>query len=100
MEAARCWLVRALSFPPMWRRALPVLLSQLLGTVTGLAQQYDLRNFSLEQGLPSATVNAICEDHEGFLWVGTDQGAARGQGLRFETFDRRHGLPGEEVNDR
>ena len=81
----------------MWRRALPVLLSPLCWAGTGLAQQYDLRNFSLEQGLPSASVNAICEDHEGFLWVGTDQGAARGQGLRFEAFDRRNGLPGEEV---
>jgi ligand-binding sensor domain-containing protein/class 3 adenylate cyclase len=70
----------------MWRAALPVLLS-LLSSGALHAQQYDLRNFSLEQGLPSASVNALCEDADGFLWVATDNGIARGQGTRFEAFE-------------
>jgi ligand-binding sensor domain-containing protein/class 3 adenylate cyclase len=61
------------------------------------AQQYDLRTFSLEQGLPSASVNAMCEDADGFLWVATDQGLGRSQGLRFEAFTRSQGLPGDEA---
>ena len=61
------------------------------------AQQYDLRTFSLEQGLPSATVNALCEDRDGFLWIATDGGAARSEGLRFETYGRAQGLPTDEV---
>ncbi|HRO98014.1 MAG TPA: two-component regulator propeller domain-containing protein, partial [Flavobacteriales bacterium] len=62
----------------MWRRVLPLLLALLGALPRSAAQQYDLRTFSLEQGLPSASVNALCEDAEGFLWVATDQGAARG----------------------
>lgn len=74
-----------------------VLLGLLLSAPPVGAQQYDLRTFSLEQGLPSAAVNDLCEDAEGFLWVATDQGVARGQGLRFEAYGRAHGLPGDEV---
>ncbi|HOY28927.1 MAG TPA: adenylate/guanylate cyclase domain-containing protein, partial [Flavobacteriales bacterium] len=61
------------------------------------AQQYDLRTFSLEQGLPSAAVNAICEDADGFLWLATDQGLARSQGSRFEAFDEQQGAPATEA---
>jgi len=74
-----------------------VLLIGLLWAGSSAAQQYDLRTFSLEQGLPSATVNALCEDREGFLWIATDGGAARSEGLRFETFGRAQGLPTDEV---
>ncbi len=80
----------------MRHRCLPVVLA-LAATAPIAAQQYDLRTFSLEQGLPSASVNALCEDAEGFLWVATDQGAARGQGLRFETWGPAQGLPDDEV---
>lgn len=81
----------------MWRRVLPLLLALLGALPRSAAQQYDLRTFSLEQGLPSASVNALCEDAEGFLWVATDQGAARGQGLRFSSWGREQGLPADEV---
>lgn len=81
----------------MWRRVLPLLLALLGALPRSAAQQYDLRTFSLEQGLPSASVNALCEDAEGFLWVATDQGAARGQGLRFTSWGLEQGLPGDEV---
>ncbi len=73
------------------------LLTVLAGGGRAGAQQYDLRTFSLEQGLPSAAVNAICEDQEGFLWVATDHGLARGQGSRFEAFDERQGAPAAEA---
>ncbi|MEO8588056.1 MAG: adenylate/guanylate cyclase domain-containing protein [Flavobacteriales bacterium] len=75
----------------------PLVLASLLWPGLSGAQQYDLRTFSLEQGLPSAAVNALCEDHDGFLWVATDQGAARSEGLHFETVGRAQGLPSDEV---
>ncbi len=62
-----------------------------------LAQQYDLRNFSLEEGLPSASVNGLSEDHAGFLWIATDEGVARTDGVRVTTFGRREGLPIDDV---
>jgi class 3 adenylate cyclase/ligand-binding sensor domain-containing protein len=75
----------------------PLLLACLLSCTTTDAQQYDLRTLSLEEGLPSATVNALCEDADGFLWVGTAQGAARSEGLRFESFGRLQGLPDDQA---
>lgn len=72
-------------------------LSLLLLAIGLHAQQYGLRTFSLEEGLPSASVNALCEDSEGFLWIATEQGIARGQGLRFETFPGEHALKGAAV---
>ena len=38
------------------------------------AQQFDLRVFGVESGLPSATVDAIREDSLGYLWVITTGG--------------------------
>ncbi|MBK9175517.1 MAG: hypothetical protein IPM46_04105 [Flavobacteriales bacterium] len=61
------------------------------------AQQYGLKTLSIEEGLPSASVTALCEDGDGFLWVGTMQGAARSAGLRFEAFGRSEGLPHDQV---
>ena len=75
----------------------PLALASLLWPCLAGAQQYDLRTFSLEQGLPSAAVHALCEDRDGFLWVATDQGAARSEGLHFETIGRAQGLPSDEV---
>ncbi|MBL7951822.1 MAG: hypothetical protein JNM62_08880 [Flavobacteriales bacterium] len=74
-----------------------VLLVALLWGGGSAAQQYDLRTFSLEEGLPSASVNALCEDREGFLWVATDQGLARSQGSRFEPFGEEQGAPAVEA---
>ncbi|MEZ4756094.1 MAG: adenylate/guanylate cyclase domain-containing protein [Flavobacteriales bacterium] len=80
----------------MWRTALPVLLG-LCAAPAARAQQYDLRNFSLEQGLPSASVNALCEDADGFLWVATKNGIARGQGSRFDAYESDSAAPGKRA---
>ncbi|MBX2980052.1 MAG: hypothetical protein KF905_12210 [Flavobacteriales bacterium] len=80
----------------MLRRLSPLICCLLHAAVAG-AQQYDIRNFSLEEGLPSAVLHGLCEDHDGFLWVATDEGAARSEGLAFETIGRRQGLPSDEV---
>ncbi len=42
-----------------------------------------------EEGLPQATVNAIAETPEGYIWAATEAGLARFDGQRFETFDTR-----------
>ncbi len=83
-------------FSPMHRFAGLALLFVALAP-DALAQQYNLRTYSLEQGLPSSSVNALCEDADGYLWIGTAQGAARSDGLRFEGYTRQQGLPHDQV---
>ncbi len=40
-----------------------------------------------EQGLPQSSVNAVLQDHAGYLWLGTFGGLARFDGERFTAFD-------------
>jgi len=49
--------------------------------------------FTQEDGLVQAHVNAICEDAEGTLWVGTDGGVSRYDGQRWMSYTASDGLP-------
>lgn len=44
-------------------------------------------SWSIEQGLPQIAVQAIAQDHEGYIWAGTLSGLARFDGVRFTTFN-------------
>lgn len=44
--------------------------------------------WSLQEGLPQITVTAIAQDDEGYIWVGTQQGLSRFDGVRFQDFGR------------
>ena len=48
--------------------------------------QYVATVWQTEQGLPVNSVGAIVQDHEGYLWVATDGGLARFDGVRFRVF--------------
>jgi ligand-binding sensor domain-containing protein/serine phosphatase RsbU (regulator of sigma subunit) len=61
------------------------------------AQLYNFTNYSLDDGLPQSTVFAVHQDSRGYLWVGTESGLARFNGLTFTVFDRSSGLPGNVV---
>jgi len=49
--------------------------------------QYVTRVWHTEQGLPQNSVNAMLQDHDGYLWIGTFGGLARFDGERFTVFD-------------
>src|SRR5271157_1909137 len=55
--------------------------------------QYVTTVWQTEQGLPQNSVNAILQDHRGYLWIGTFGGLARFDGERFRVFDSG-GIPG------
>ena len=44
----------------------------------------------LRQGLPQGTVTAITQTRDGYLWLGTEEGLARFDGVRFAIFDRKN----------
>ena len=48
----------------------PLLACLLMGTIAA-AQQYDLRVYGMEQGLPNSCVQAIAQDSSGYLWLET-----------------------------
>lgn len=82
-----------------YRRVLriPLLLTALLlwlvvaGPVSALApgksfHHYVRNTWSLQQGLPQISVQAIAQDQRGYLWAGTQAGLARFDGIRFVTY--------------
>ena len=57
---------------------------------------YVRNSWSIEQGLPQISVYAIAQDHDGYLWFGTQSGLARFDGVRVVAYgiDNTPELPG------
>jgi len=54
-----------------------------------LSQRFSVKVWSVKDGLPQHTVNAIAQTPDGYLWVATDGGLARFDGFVFRSFDKR-----------
>ncbi len=65
---------------------------------TSLAN-YGRQAWAAENGLPQNTVQALAQTTDGFLWLGTEAGLVRFDGVEFQTYDRnsKPGLPGDDV---
>ena len=72
------------------------LLAALLSVLPGVGRaldptlqlsQYVVDNWELAEGLPQSSVAAIARTPDGYLWVGTQEGLARFDGVRFVTYD-------------
>lgn len=62
------------------------------------AQHYNFRNYSVEHGLPQATINAIYQDHNGYLWFATaGGGVSKFDGIKFTNYNTRDGLGQNEI---
>ncbi|MBR9918643.1 hypothetical protein GYB29_13425 [bacterium] len=68
-------------------------------TNTGLAQRYDVKRYSVNEGLPSGQVYDIEFDEIGFAWLATSYGVVRTDGINFVTIGEEQGLKGETTSD-
>jgi len=50
--------------------------------------QYIHKVWQTEQGLPQNSAYALCQTRDGYLWIGTAEGLARYDGVRFTVFDK------------
>jgi ligand-binding sensor domain-containing protein/signal transduction histidine kinase len=55
--------------------------------------QYHHDLWGAERGLPGESVTAIAQTSDGYLWVGTNKGLVRFDGLNFHQFERAHPDP-------
>lgn len=65
------------------------------GAARGIAQgelPFTFRSWQTEQGLPQNFVRALAQTSDGCVWVGSDDGVARFDGLRFVSLGLREGL--------
>jgi signal transduction histidine kinase/ligand-binding sensor domain-containing protein/DNA-binding response OmpR family regulator len=58
-----------------------------------LALGYRVSVWGTSEGLPSSAVVPIVQTRDGYLWIGTQQGLVRFDGMRFTVFDKRN-IPG------
>jgi signal transduction histidine kinase/ligand-binding sensor domain-containing protein/CheY-like chemotaxis protein/HPt (histidine-containing phosphotransfer) domain-containing protein len=49
--------------------------------------QYVVDNWQIPEGLPQTSAQTIARTRDGYLWVGTQEGLARFDGVRFTVFD-------------
>ncbi|MDT4966954.1 MAG: hypothetical protein QOJ64_1691 [Acidobacteriota bacterium] len=52
--------------------------------------QYSQSSWGSENGLPQNTVTSILQTRDGYLWLGTEEGLARFDGVQFTVFDKRN----------
>ena len=60
--------------------------------------QYHLETWQTRDGLPTNGLRALAQDAEGFLWLGTEAGLVRFDGVEFRTYDR-NSTPSLKAND-
>ncbi len=81
---------------------IPVLLL-CAGSAGGLdperaAAEFARRAWQTDSGLPQNTVHSITQTRDGYVWVATEEGLARFDGLSFRIFDRQN-TPALRSND-
>ncbi len=53
-------------------------------------RHFGRRVWQTDEGLPQNTVNNIIQTRDGYLWIATDGGLARFDGIQFKVFNRRN----------
>jgi len=81
-------------------RAFFLLLLTSFASLQGVIAQHPVyRHFSVEDGLPSSELYHIIQDSKGFIWIATNMGVCRYDGMHFIVFDTQDGLPENTVFD-
>src|SRR6267378_8318291 len=80
-----------------------LLLCFACGQALGLDPARDLFQFSqqiwlTENGLPQNTIHRITQGKDGYIWIATEEGLARFDGIKFTVFDKQN-TPQLKSND-
>src|SRR5579864_2509811 len=86
----RRWLVRC-AIAGLAGVCLAVSASALDPTRT--VSQYLYDSWGTERGWPGGSITATAQTSDGYLWIGTDKGLVRFDGLNFHRFERAHPDP-------
>lgn len=63
----------------------------------GQEWNYPYQHIGKEDGLPSNTVYCITSDQNNFLWIGTDAGLVKYDGVNYKVYTTKDGLPSNDV---
>ena len=59
--------------------------------------KYDISYFDVDQGLPISNIRDLFHDSRGFLWIATDLGVMKYDGMNLSVFSKKEGLSGNIV---
>ncbi|MDQ7950161.1 MAG: triple tyrosine motif-containing protein [Pedobacter sp.] len=77
------------------------LLLLLVTYFSSFAQEPDLFHYyTVKDGLAQSSINAMAQDKNGFLWIGTDGGLCRFDGYNFKNYKRNSADPNAFNSDR
>ena len=72
----------------------------LIFSFSGRSQQYNFRNYNVEDGLGQSQVYSILQDERGQLWLGTrGSGISVFDGFEFHSYTSKDGLPSNYINE-
>jgi signal transduction histidine kinase/ligand-binding sensor domain-containing protein/CheY-like chemotaxis protein/HPt (histidine-containing phosphotransfer) domain-containing protein len=62
--------------------------------------QYVLDNWQITEGLPQTSAQTLTRTADGYLWIGTQEGLARFDGVRFTVFDSENepAIPNKQIS--
>ena len=58
-----------------------------------VGQQYFIKSYAAENGLPTRLITDACQDHDGYMWFSTYFGISKYDGFSFTNYDTVTGLP-------
>ncbi|MBN1352473.1 response regulator [candidate division KSB1 bacterium] len=59
--------------------------------------QYDIRIYQAKDGLPMNSLKKVFQDSRGYIWIGTQEGLVRFDGVQFKIYDKKE-YPGLRCN--
>src|SRR5690349_23946523 len=62
-----------------------------------ISQQQSYTQYDVNSGLAGSTVYTMLQDHDGFMWFGTETGVSRFDGTHFKNFGVDDGMPDNEI---
>lgn len=85
-----------------FRKALQAaaLIAYIVIPTVSLAQDYLYDQWGVKEGLPQNTINQILQTSDGYIWLATEGGLARFDGINFTTFNTENtpALSGNRIN--
>src|SRR6478609_3333226 len=66
-------------------------------TLKCAGQEYNYYHYDVKDGLSGINVYSITQDKDGFLWIGTETGLSRFDGLNFKNYTQEDGLNDNEI---